>query len=34
MITQGEEVAETALPWADPDHPDIDYSLDVLRAGA
>ncbi|SUZ33874.1 hypothetical protein ROE7235_03649 [Roseibaca ekhonensis] len=26
-MAQGEEVAETALPWADPDHPDIDYSL-------
>jgi len=26
-MTQGEEVTETALPWADPDHPDIDYSL-------
>lgn len=26
-MTQGEEVAETALPWADPDHPDIDYNL-------
>lgn len=26
-MTQGEEVAETALPWADPNYPDIDYSL-------
>jgi hypothetical protein len=26
-MTQGEEVTETALPWADPDHPDINYSL-------
>lgn len=26
-LIQADEVAETALPWADPDHPDIDYSL-------
>ena len=26
-MTAGDEVADTALPWADPDHPDIDYSL-------
>ena len=24
---EGDDVADAALPWADPDHPDIDYSL-------